>query len=264
MTTESNITVIPDATASPALPAVAPPREGITPQPFKLSEPQTEAITAISEGLSFGKVAERAGVDRATVYRWRTTDPNFIAALNQWRSEIQMHTRDRMHAIVEKAAESVDRVVEKNQGRIELKIIEKMDCLKPGPNHPIDPYAIFGNGIDDETGRWRILEGMKRAAKSMTQEQTQRAPQLLALGVALDNARTGRPSPADLIEMAGWLANELPSVSTAAGEGAMVIAPNDNPPPDAPPAPVKVKATVVRHGAGIGAVIHSLPFFRRR
>lgn len=188
---------------------VAPrPREGAELPAIRLSPAQCSAVELLVRGEAVIKVAEAVGVDRGTIYRWRTSDPNFIAALNRWRGEMQAETRDRVLALSAGAADSVARSIAEGDSRLGLRVLEKMGCLKPGPDNPVDPYAVFGVGVEDEAARGPVVEGFRTISQGMTPEQCRRAPQLLALGVALDNQRAGRPTPANILEMAGPLAEE--------------------------------------------------------
>lgn len=205
MPTEQQNLPVPHAEAGAAAPR---PREGAELPAIQLSPAQCSAVELLARGEPVSKVAEAVGVDRGTIYRWRTSDPNFIAALNRWRGEMQAETRDRVLALSAGAADSVARSIADGDSRLGLRVLEKMGCLNPGPDNPVDPYAVFGVGIEDEAARGPVVEGFRTVSQGMTPEQCRRAPQLLALGVALDNRRWGRPTPANILEMAGPLAEE--------------------------------------------------------
>lgn len=184
-------------------PAIPPPLAGELPE-ILLPEKQRRAVDLLVRGESVTKVAKAIGVDRGTLYRWRSTDPNFIAALNQWRGQLQSETRDRVLALSAKAVESVSVSID-GDARLGLRVLEKMGCLTPGPDAPVDPYSVFGLGLEDETLRKPIADGFHALSRAMTLEQCRRAPQLLALGIAIDNRRLGRPTPSEITEMAGPL-----------------------------------------------------------
>lgn len=259
MPTEQRNLLVPHAETG----AVGPrPREGAELPAIQLSPAQGSAIELLVRGEPIMKVAEAVGVDRGTIYRWRTSDPNFIAALNRWRGEMQAETRDRVLALSADAADSVARSIADGDSRLGLRVLEKMGCLKPGPDNPVDPYAVFGVGVEDEAARRPVAEGFRTVSRAMTPEQCRRAPQLLALGVALDNRRAGRPTPANILEMAGTLAEENqdrpaivhcptyanpPGPQDAAGPQSRGSHQVDPPRAvDGPPATLRVKAFVVR------------------
>lgn len=259
MSTQQQSLAIPKPETAPTAPR---PREGPELPAIQLSRAQCSAIELLARGEPVMKVAEAVGVDRGTIYRWRTSDPNFIAALNRWRGEMQAETRDRVLALSAGAADSVARSIADGDSRLGLRVLEKMGCLKPGPDNPVDPYAVFGVGLDDEAARGPVAEGFRTVSRAMTPEQCRRAPQLLALGVALDNQRAGRPTPANILEMAGALAGEnqdspglvqcpthtdLPAPQVGAGPQPRGLRQVDPPrAADAPPRPLRVKAYVVR------------------
>jgi hypothetical protein len=236
MNTKTEITVRADSTS---LPALAPPRHGVEPPDVELSEQQTHALELIMTGESFKEIADKVNIDRGTLYRWRTTDPNFIAALNRWRAEVQQNTRDQVVALSREAVKSLSHVFQRHQGSAEMKLLDKLGYLKHGPTRPVDPHAVFGNGIEDETERWAIAEAFMRAESAMTPDQVRRAPRMLALAVIAENQQTRRESPQALLEVAG-------------------LHPAD-PPPEPRPAPVqvsvKVKASItIRRTEGAPAI----------
>ena len=49
----------------------------------ELERPQARALEAIILGKSIQEAADAAGVDRATRYRWRVSDPLFMRALGE-------------------------------------------------------------------------------------------------------------------------------------------------------------------------------------
>ena len=49
-----------------------------------LTAAQVLAVRALAEGASLNDAARAAGVERNTLYRWRTRNAQFIAAMNAW------------------------------------------------------------------------------------------------------------------------------------------------------------------------------------
>lgn len=98
-----------------------------------LSVKQQQALQRLLKGLSDGHVAREVGVDRKTVYRWRTSDPAFKAALEaerkrQWTES----TRDATQEVTRQEIEAVNQeiratraikplTVEGIKARLELK-----------------------------------------------------------------------------------------------------------------------------------------------
>ena len=101
----------------------------------KLTQPQATAIVAIVRGAKLSDAAREAGVDRATLYRWRTADPQFVAALNAWRSEQQAYARDRLLTAANLATDAVVRTLEKGDGRLGLRLLKELGCAETGTTH---------------------------------------------------------------------------------------------------------------------------------
>lgn len=67
----------------------------------KLTPPQAKALRELLAGARTQEAADAAGVDRVTLYRWRTQDPQFMAALSAWRNETHEHAMDQFLALSE-------------------------------------------------------------------------------------------------------------------------------------------------------------------
>ena len=52
-----------------------------------LSEPQLQALDLLAQGMRVTHVAQSLGLDRSTLFRWKTQHPPFIAALNRRHKE---------------------------------------------------------------------------------------------------------------------------------------------------------------------------------
>ncbi len=70
----------------------------------KLNDKQMLAVGLLVQGLNDGEVAERIGVSRETVNRWRNDgDDAFKVALNAARAEVWQDAYDRLRALVSDA-----------------------------------------------------------------------------------------------------------------------------------------------------------------
>jgi hypothetical protein len=68
-----------------------------------LSPAQGKAIEALASGANLTEAAEKAGVDRTTLYRWRRDDPGFIAAYNSIAGEALERIRSGIRGLAEPA-----------------------------------------------------------------------------------------------------------------------------------------------------------------
>jgi hypothetical protein len=149
---------------------------------------QAEALRALAAGKPLNDAAAAAGVDRGTLYRWRTQDHEFIAALNAWRWEMQTHTRDRMLALADKAIAAVQASVEQGDARLGLRLLKDLNCSRVGRTRPHDPLELFQKEAGPEACS-PTLARLRKVGERMTAEQVENIPELLALGVDTDNAR---------------------------------------------------------------------------
>jgi transcriptional regulator with XRE-family HTH domain len=85
-----------------------------------LSAPQETALLALAEGATQGEAAERAGVTRETVSRWRRDDPEFTAALNGVRKDIWDASVDRLRLLALKSTEVLAKLLESDDPRMRL------------------------------------------------------------------------------------------------------------------------------------------------
>jgi hypothetical protein len=167
---------------------------GDPPAVARLSSAQTAALRALVAGKSLNQAAADAGVDRTTLYRWRTHDPDFIEALADWRVDIDSYCRDRMMAIADDAIEAVAAGVKKGDARLAFRLLldlgrsaraqatPALPQAAPAQAAPLreHPQAQAEKEIDDRLGR---------AYQKSTDEQLTRMPELIAEIIEIDNAR---------------------------------------------------------------------------
>src|SRR6266699_3065039 len=89
----------------------------------RLTEAQTVALRELAAGKQVTEAAAAAGVDRSTLYRWRTMDDDFMEAMGDWRQESRVHCRDRMLAIADKAIRAVETGLEKGDARLAFRFL---------------------------------------------------------------------------------------------------------------------------------------------
>jgi hypothetical protein len=108
---------------------------------------QQNAITLLMTGLSDREVAEKVGVRRETVTKWRNYHPAFRAELNRQRKELYDQTMDGLRNLIPQAvaalAAEVNDPQNPNRGRIALEVV-KMAHL------PDDFPSYHGPGTAEE------------------------------------------------------------------------------------------------------------------
>ncbi|HWE93296.1 MAG TPA: hypothetical protein VG269_04920 [Tepidisphaeraceae bacterium] len=126
--------------ASPAGTVVAveawPVSPSLVPQAEGLSPPQRSALAALAGGQSLACVVQVAGVSASTLYRWRTKDPAFIAALNAWRSQTNNLVRDRLLAMTDQAAHVLLGGLRAGDTKLALSLFKLLGTAAPNPLGP--------------------------------------------------------------------------------------------------------------------------------
>lgn len=109
-----------------------------------LERPQATALEAIILGKSMQEAADAAGVDRATLYRWRVGDPRFMRALAEWRQEIAGALYDRLAGLGAAAAEAVQAAIEAGDGRLAFRLLHGLRAMQPpaAPQEQRETHAV--------------------------------------------------------------------------------------------------------------------------
>lgn len=126
-----------------------------------LSIEQRNAIDLLVTGISDRETAERTGVARETVTKWRLYHPGFIAELNGRRSEVGGASVDKMRMLIPKALEVIDETLDDGanpnrwKAAIELLKVAKaseIDLNRIGPDkaEEIIQHLADNEEIDNE------------------------------------------------------------------------------------------------------------------
>jgi Helix-turn-helix of insertion element transposase len=102
---------------------------------------QERAITLLISGTGVTETAKEVGVSRQTLYAWMK-DSKFAAARNQWHDEMREEGKSLMHTMIRKAAGAVDKALESGDGRLGLRMLEKMGVVKDEEAGPTDAEEI--------------------------------------------------------------------------------------------------------------------------
>ncbi|MDB5331743.1 MAG: hypothetical protein JWP03_2894 [Phycisphaerales bacterium] len=125
---------------------------------------QNRAMIAIMEGATMSEAAKAAGVDRSTLYRWRTTDPSFRRSLIAWRVEQVDAAYDRLATLAGKATAAIDKAIEKGDARLAFRVLEKIGVAKARTYPPEEVRTKEGwvveliNVGDDRAGVSAVLQ----------------------------------------------------------------------------------------------------------
>jgi len=110
----------------------------------KITIKQLNAIDLLVQGLSDREVAEKVGVARETVTRWRNENAEFRVALNQRRKEIWGNACEKLRALVTDAVNVLEREI-KEEGNLKAAI----EVLKAvGLYGNIDPPGSIIDTLD--------------------------------------------------------------------------------------------------------------------
>lgn len=125
---------------------------------------QASAIDLVMAGLSDREVAEKVGVSRETVNRWRNRHPAFRAELNRRRRALWDNGLDRLRLLFPEAVEALRTAVKdpgnRNGSRVALEVV-KMARVPEGYASsigPQDPEEIVEEEARRRRSRLRLSE----------------------------------------------------------------------------------------------------------
>lgn len=93
----------------------------------KLTPQQAKALRELLAGARTQEAADAAGVDRVTLYRWRTQDPQFMAALSAWRNETYEHAMDQMLALADASVCAVAHGIAECDSKLGLRVLKEIN-----------------------------------------------------------------------------------------------------------------------------------------
>lgn len=96
--------------------------------PADLAIQKQRALQLLFEGKSASQVAEMIGVDRTTVYRW-LKEPSFVAERNRQANELRDTAQSRLHALVGKSIDVVERQVEAGNLKAALAVLKSTGMM---------------------------------------------------------------------------------------------------------------------------------------
>jgi hypothetical protein len=110
-----------------------------------LSAEQRNAIDLLLQGKSDREVAEATGVARETMWEWRNVHPVFVAELNRRRKELWSDAQERLRALVGKAIEVLEKVVEDGDVKTSVEVLKiaRLYGQVSLPSGPEDPVLVL-------------------------------------------------------------------------------------------------------------------------
>lgn len=96
--------------------------------PADLAIQKQRALQLLLEGKSASQVAEMIGVDRTTIYRW-LKEPSFIAERNRQANELRDAAQSRLHALVGKSIEVVERQLAAGNLKAALAVLKSTGMM---------------------------------------------------------------------------------------------------------------------------------------
>ena len=187
---------------------------------------QRNAIEFLVAGLSDSAVAERIGVTRNTVNRWRLYDPGFQLALTRHRAALLAGATDALRAVIPLALESLREQLDigPRRDRLALDFLSRMGLLGARGGAPgVDPLDVGPASIeavlDAEVRRARAASGVNAAggdpAAPITETEREEAYTRLIARAGESDASDEQDEPAPPDPDTSWSA----TVSTS-GMGA--------------------------------------------
>ena len=89
------------------------------------------------QGHSDADVAEEIGLQRSTIWRWRTQDARYMVALNVERELFYQDTRERMRALAVQATEVIKNALAGGDVKSAWRVLETLGLDKiPPPEEP--------------------------------------------------------------------------------------------------------------------------------
>ena len=113
-----------------------------------VTDQQLLAIDLLAGGQRVTHVAERVGISREQLWRWRTQDPQFIAKLNEVRTEAHAARVDRFWSLTDRAQSVLEESLEEGDPQA------AMDIVKLAARGLTD-VTISHARVTEDSGQWQ-------------------------------------------------------------------------------------------------------------
>ncbi len=121
-----------------------------------LSIEQQNAIDLLILGKTDKEVAEAVGVNRTTMWEWRTAHPLFMATLERRRAEVWRQPQERLRSLLSKAVENLAAAVEEGDVKVSLEILKAVGMYGNGTMNAIheqDPEKLIRQQAEAQVDR---------------------------------------------------------------------------------------------------------------
>jgi hypothetical protein len=95
-----------------------------------LGPKQVKALELLLKGRPVKEIAKKVRVHRVTLHKWMKRNAAFAAAYNQWHEHMQGSVQSRLMMMGEKAADALEKALERGDGRLAMRYFEKMSFAK--------------------------------------------------------------------------------------------------------------------------------------
>jgi transposase len=99
----------------------------------KLNERQEKAVLLLAEGKTSAEVAAEVGVDRTTIYRWKTGNARFIAELNRLRRSLWEAGENQLLSARTAALAAAMELLDHEDAKVRLRAIDTILRMKVPP-----------------------------------------------------------------------------------------------------------------------------------
>jgi len=122
---------------------------------------QMNAIDQLVIGLTDQEVADKVGVARQTVTKWRLYHPGFQAELNKRRKEVWGSAADRLRSLLPKALDRIEKILLDDSNPNSWRAA--VELLKAAGLHASSGCSLAAIGEDDPN---KIVEGLAQREMS--------------------------------------------------------------------------------------------------
>ena len=126
----------------------------------ELTPRQLSAIHFLLQGLSEAAAAEKLGVTRITIYRWRTLNQTFSQELDRLRRELLAHSADRLRALLHPSLDILANHLHSADPRTAFRAAALIARIATPSRRELDPMPVSRAELNDIIEACRCLNAM--------------------------------------------------------------------------------------------------------